>query len=173
MPWPDAHAVAASLLDSIDDQGERLLPRARFPGIFTPPSYTSKRRVQSSGIIDDLVSSPTPEAQKAPAIRILEIALDADKPVFFQLDGHAAVGGMTIHGTHGGDLTLCHSLFLLEASRCLSRRLYGMLNFVSSCASVPLCFLFSQPLAIDTLPQTWLCCENGKDAVHSQATQPG
>src|SRR5579859_4637785 len=136
MPWPDAHAVAASLLDSIDDQGERLLPRARFPGVFTTLSNTSKRCAQSYGIIDDFVSSPTPDAQKAPAIRILEIALDGDRPVFFQLDGHAAVRGMTIHRTHGGDLTLCHSLFLLEASRCLWRRLYGMLNFVSSCACV-------------------------------------
>jgi hypothetical protein len=82
------------------------------------------------------VSRPTPQAQKAAAIGILEIALDGDKPVVFQLDGHAAVGGMTIHGTHGGDLTLCHSLFLLEASRCLSRRFYDVLNFVSSCGRI-------------------------------------
>src|SRR5579859_5878437 len=104
MPTPDTHPLTLRLLDRGGDHSAGLIPRTGFPAILAAFPCTPQRGHQPFRIVENLTCGVASYTEKATAIWIIWITFERKEFVAFHFDLHPALGGMTIHRTHGCDL---------------------------------------------------------------------
>jgi hypothetical protein len=55
-------------------------------------------------IVKNLAGCLSSDTEKSPAVWIVLVAFEREKFASFDFNGHTALGGQAIHGTHSGDL---------------------------------------------------------------------
>src|SRR5207248_11708963 len=90
--------------DGRGDASQRLVPGLVPPG-GRLPALADPRDQQPVGAVHDLARRATPDAEEAPAVRVVTIPPDGDHPVVLDLDHHAAVGRVAVHRAHGPGLS--------------------------------------------------------------------
>jgi len=100
-----------------------------FPSVLASFAYAAEWVEQAFGIVKDLAGGSTSDTEKTSAIGVVRITFEGYEFVVFDFNGHAALGRLAVHGTHGGDLAFAgHRFFSFMVMQIFV--LYTFLLFV-------------------------------------------